>query len=193
MGIQTVEGVKRGVVLLDFLWEILIISSMVVFGFLYLYGFEGVEIGLLLLFAGLFGMMFFTSYRRETSLSLPKKLPFYVFGLGGILAINILVGEIPFALMVAETVAVLMSIPEEQFFRGFMYKWLDPYGNWTATLVSTGTWTVYHFLRYGTQLDALWIVFLSGVILAYILEATNRLSVVMAIHMTVNLLAGVTS
>ncbi len=87
--------------------------------------------------------------------------------------------------------SVLIAISEEQFFRGFITDWLlvrfpNPL---LAILSSAAIFMVYHFMRYGTSIDALAYVFAGGFILAFVAYKSRLLSPLMLGHVINNIYA----
>jgi membrane protease YdiL (CAAX protease family) len=101
-------------------------------------------------------------------------------------AINLVPLTIPAALTGTDAIlySVLIGIAEEQFFRGFLTDWLlSVLPSWImAVSAGAGIFAVYHFARYGTQLNALVYVFAGGFILGWVAYKSRRLSPTMIAH-----------
>lgn len=86
-------------------------------------------------------------------------------------------------------VTLVIAIPEELLFRGWLTPWI---GNISKTGIAGGAigsgflFMVYHLFVYGTDLSALIIVFLAGVIQGIAAIKTGRLSTTMTTHIINN-------
>ena len=87
------------------------------------------------------------------------------------------------------------GVSEETFFRYYLQTKAEQslpiplYGAIAAIVLISTLFTTYHFGVYGTDLSALYAVFLSSLVLGSVYYATKRLSVVMLIHVLVNVTA----
>lgn len=85
---------------------------------------------------------------------------------------------------------IVMAIFEEVFWRQWLLPWLQRMTGTAASIVVTsGIWSVFHFSVYGMQPEALFIVFLSGLILNYVIISFRRISVTMTAHAAINALS----
>jgi membrane protease YdiL (CAAX protease family) len=84
--------------------------------------------------------------------------------------------------------SVLIAISEEQFFRGFITDFmLNSLPNtFLALAASAGAFAVYHFARYGTNVNALAYVFAGGFILSWAAYKSRKLSPSMNGHIINN-------
>jgi membrane protease YdiL (CAAX protease family) len=151
-------------------------------------------IGAILLIGGLTMSFFlkFTSVGQFTN-----KIALYsVLAFAAIMATNFIVSIAPaMESTVAEPVSwalfsVLIAISEEQFFRGLVTPYLAtslgvPVGCLLAGLV----FGIFHFAVYGTSMNALFVVTISGVILSYIAVSTMSITPGMIAHSANNFIS----
>ena len=86
--------------------------------------------------------------------------------------------------------AILLAVSEEQFFRGFITPYLaQKMGVWLGSVMSGFVFTIYHFAVYGSNIDALSVVFLAGTCLSLVVLWSRRVSPAILAHIVNNLLA----
>ena len=86
--------------------------------------------------------------------------------------------------------SVLISIAEEQFFRGAITNFLlSMFPPSMAVLGSAAIFTAYHLAVYGTEASALIYVFVGGAVLAFVAYRSGRLSPACLAHMFNNVLS----
>lgn len=91
----------------------------------------------------------------------------------------------------AVLLSVLAAISEEFFFRGFVLRFMlwKTKSFFFAILINAAIFAVYHFKRYGTQPDALFVMLAVGTILGYVAWKTRRLTPVILAHIINNVWA----
>lgn len=87
--------------------------------------------------------------------------------------------------------ACFFAVNEETFFRGgFLFQIYSKYpSKILAAGVSAMAFSVFHWAVYGTQVDALWFVFLAGVALAYSVLWSERMTPAYLSHLAWNIIA----
>ena len=85
-----------------------------------------------------------------------------------------------------------MAVAEEQFFRAGLLSWIraSVSDNTVAIVASAAIFSAYHLAVYGIDINRLVYVFIGGVVLAWLVVKTNRISPSIIAHM-LNNLAGV--
>jgi membrane protease YdiL (CAAX protease family) len=87
--------------------------------------------------------------------------------------------------------AVLMGVAEECFFRLFLCTFVQKVTRSTLLSVVTSSliWSVYHIGRYGGNVGALFVIFLCGLVLGFVMLQTRKPDSPMFAHGVVNYLA----
>jgi membrane protease YdiL (CAAX protease family) len=136
-------------------------------------------------------------YDEDISASEGKQILMYVaLSLAAIFAVNILVPQVTRTYLsvspitAAQSLAVMIAVAEEQFFRGFFLNlFISKVGEVAGAILSSAVFMLYHFAVYGTNPTNLIIVFGGGLALAYAAIKTRRVSTPMIAHVVNNFLA----
>ena len=86
---------------------------------------------------------------------------------------------------------MFFAVNEETFFRGgFLFQMYSRYpSKIAASAMSAGAFSVFHWAVYGTQLDAIWFVFVAGAALSYAVLWSGRMTPAYLSHILWNILA----
>lgn len=87
--------------------------------------------------------------------------------------------------------AVLMGVAEESFFRLFLCTFVLKVtrSSFLSVVTSSLIWSVYHIGRYGGNVGALFVIFLCGLVLGFVMLQTRKPDSPMFAHGVVNYLA----
>lgn len=183
---------------LDFISWMMIVTALSIFLFTATYleapiALQGM-FAVIMLLAGISLGFILNGFKTDPSISSSEMFSMLLhtgLAIGAVILVNSVV-QIYFAVepMDQGLFSVLIGVSEECFFRLFLCTWLVRVTNvFIGSITSSAVWAIYHLNRYGGQWEVFWIIWLSGIVLSFILISSKRAGPVLLAHGLVNWIA----